>query len=38
MNFEARDGHDLEQRLTVEIDIFEVGVLLVIDIRICKAE
>ena len=38
MDFEAGDGHDLEKGLPVEVDVFEVGVLLVVDVGVGEAE
>ena len=37
MDFEAGDGHDLEKRLPVEVNVFEVGVLLVVDVGVSEA-
>ena len=37
VDFETRDGHNLEEGLPVEVDVFEVGILLVVDIGVCEA-
>lgn len=37
MDFEVRDRHNLKQRLTIEVDVFEARVLLIIDVGVGKA-
>ena len=38
VDFEARDRHDLEKRLAIEVDVFKVRVLLVVNVGVSKAE
>ena len=36
MDVEAGLRHDLEERLSVEVDVVKVGVLLVVDVGVCE--
>lgn len=38
MDFEVGGGHDLEKRLSVEVDFIEVAVFLVVDIGVGESE